>query len=162
MTFTRVHLQNRRGGFYRATGRRVSLLAAVSEFVEASGKLNGHTLGEAVEGFKRNVASVKRKDIAEAVEKFIETRKPLTEAKAGKRAQLSKHHVYLTGLWLRWFARTFPATAVCDLSKEHVNLWLAKHDKHSAVSKNHYRGAVKMFLKWCAKRDYISPMCQAT
>jgi hypothetical protein len=33
--------------FYESSGRRVSLLGAVSEFVEASGKLNGHTLAEA-------------------------------------------------------------------------------------------------------------------
>jgi hypothetical protein len=35
-------------GFFQASGRRVSLLAAVSDFVEASGKLGGRTLGEAV------------------------------------------------------------------------------------------------------------------
>ncbi len=44
--------------FYRATGRRVSLLAGISEFVEASGKLGGRTLGEAVTGYLQNVASV--------------------------------------------------------------------------------------------------------
>ena len=52
--------------FYRATGRRASLLAAVSEFVEAAGKLHGRTMGEAVEGYLRTVATVKRKDIKEA------------------------------------------------------------------------------------------------
>jgi len=36
--------------FYQSTGRRVSLLAAVSEFAEASAKLNGRALGEAVDG----------------------------------------------------------------------------------------------------------------
>jgi hypothetical protein len=52
-------------GFYQASGRRVSLLAAVSEFVEASAKLNGRTLGEAVTGYLHTVVSVKRKDIKE-------------------------------------------------------------------------------------------------
>jgi hypothetical protein len=37
--------------FYVFTGRRVSLLAAVSEYAEAAGKLHGRTLGEAVEGY---------------------------------------------------------------------------------------------------------------
>ena len=46
-------------GFYQASGRRVSLLAAVSEFVEAAGKLHGRTMGEAVEGYLRNIATVK-------------------------------------------------------------------------------------------------------
>jgi hypothetical protein len=32
--------------FYRATGRRVSLLAGISEFAEASAKLQGRNLGE--------------------------------------------------------------------------------------------------------------------
>lgn len=35
--------------FFQASGRRVSLLGAVSEFVEASGKLGGRTMGEVVE-----------------------------------------------------------------------------------------------------------------
>ena len=57
--------------FYQSTGRRVSLLAAVSEFAEAAGKLDGRSLGEAVQGYLRTEASVKRKDLKEAVEEFI-------------------------------------------------------------------------------------------
>jgi integrase len=141
----------------QSTGRRVSLLAAVSEFAEASAKLQGRNLGEVVEGYLNTVASVKRKEITEAVEEFIAIRKPLTEAQAGKRAQLSKNYAYLVGLWLRDFAKTFPSNAVCDLSKEHLNLFMRKHGTHAPKSRNHYRGAVKMFLTWCVKRDYLSP-----
>ena len=75
--------------FYRATGRRVSLLAAVSEFVEASSKLGGRTMGEAVEGYLRTVANVKRKDIKEAVTEFLLADAPRTKAAEGQRAQLS-------------------------------------------------------------------------
>ncbi len=50
-------------GFRQSTGRRVSLLAAVSEFVEAAGKLDGQALAEAVERYLSTVASVKRKDV---------------------------------------------------------------------------------------------------
>jgi len=50
----------------QSSGRRFSLLAAVSDFSEAVDKLRGRALGEAVEGYLRNVASVKRKDIGEA------------------------------------------------------------------------------------------------
>jgi len=55
-------------GFYVSTGRRVSLLAGISEYCEAAAKLHGRTLGEAVEGYLSTVASVKRKDLVEAVE----------------------------------------------------------------------------------------------
>jgi hypothetical protein len=52
--------------FYQQTGRNVSLLRAVSEYVEAASKLSGHTLAEAVDGFMANVVTVKRKDLGEA------------------------------------------------------------------------------------------------
>ena len=141
----------------QSTGRRVSLLAAVSEFAEATAKLQGRNLGEVVEGYFNIVPSVKRKDVAEAVEEFLALRKPLTEAQAGKRAQLSKNYAYMVGLWLRHFAKTFPSNAVCDLGKEHLNLFMQQHGTHAPKSRNHYRGAVKMFLTWCVKRDYLSP-----
>lgn len=40
--------------FYRATGRRVSLLGCASEYAEAARKLNGRSLAEAVDGFLSN------------------------------------------------------------------------------------------------------------
>jgi hypothetical protein len=141
----------------QSIGRRVSLLAAVSEFAEASTKLQGRNLSEVVEAYRKTQASVNRKTISEAVEEFIAMRQPLTEAQAGKRAQLSKNYAYLVGLWLRDFAKTFPSDAVSDLGKEHLNLFMQKYAKHSPRSRNHYRGAVKMFLTWCVKRDYLSP-----
>ena len=146
----------------QSTGRRVSLLAAVSEFAEATAKLQAsklqdRNLGEVVEGYLNTVASVKRKDLAAAVEEFLALRKPLTAAQAGKRAQLSKNYAYMVGLWLKHFAKTFPSNAVCDLAKEHLNVFMQQHGTHSPKSRNHYRGAVKMFLRWCVKRDYLSP-----
>ena len=137
-------------------GRRVSLLAAVSEFSDASTKLRGRNLSEVVEGYLSSIGNVKRKDIAEAVEDFIKVRKPLTEAKAGKRAQLSPNYVSSINLWLRGFATTFPSQAVCDLTKEHLNLFMQKFSTQSPKSRNHYRGAIKQFLKWCTKQDYLS------
>jgi hypothetical protein len=62
--------------FRQSTGRAVSLLAAVSEFVEASAKsFAGRALGEAVTGYLRSVVSVKCKDIGEAVTEFLESGK---------------------------------------------------------------------------------------
>ena len=52
-------------------------------------KLAGRSLADAVAACLSTLASVKRKDIAEAVEQFIASRKHTTEAKDGKRPQLS-------------------------------------------------------------------------
>ena len=74
---------------YQSTGRRVSLLAAVSEFAEASAKLRGRTMGEAIDGYLTSIAAVTRKDINEAVEDFITGEAPKTKSLDGQRAQLS-------------------------------------------------------------------------
>jgi integrase len=144
-------------GFYQSTGRRVSLLAAVSEFVEASGKLHGRTMGEAVEGYLRNVASVKRKDIKEAVLEFLQADAPRTKAAAGQRAQLSAKYAYNRQLQLDRFAATFPGTAVCDLSKDHLDTFIGSLGEFSAKSRNHYRAAIRQFLQWAVRKDYLTP-----
>jgi integrase len=155
-------------GFYQASGRRVSLLAAVSEFVEAAGKLHGRTLDEAVSGYLRTVVSVARKDIGEAVTEFLQSEELRTKAKAGQRAQLSAKYAYTRAIRLRKFADTFPGTAVCDLSKEHLDTFIGSLDKlktktgkgravGSAKSRNHYRGTVQQFLQWAVRKDYLAP-----
>ena len=85
----------------QSTGRRVSLLAAVSEFAEASAKLQGRNLGEVVEGYLNTVASVKRKNVAEAIEEFIKADEPRTKAGEGQRAQLSSEYARIRALRLR-------------------------------------------------------------
>ena len=116
-------------------GRRISLLAAISEFADASTKLKGRHLSEVIDAYLKSIADVKRKDILEAVKEFILMRKPLTVSKDGKRPQLSENYAYLIGLWLNDFASTFPATAVCDLTKEHMNTFMQKHSSHSPKSR---------------------------
>jgi len=123
-------------GFYQATGRRVSLLAGISEYCEASTKLKGNTLGEAVKGYLSTVASVERMDLGQAVEEFIKGRAHKTEAKDGKRPQLSAGYAYIVAMWLREFAKTFPGTAVCDLTKELLNAYMSSHSEvRGAVQK---------------------------
>jgi integrase len=141
--------------FYRATGRRVSLLAGISEFVEASTKLNGRNLGEAVEGYLHNVATVKRKDVAAAVEEFIQTNEPRTRAANGERAQLSGKYFYNLAIQLRRFAATFPNTALCDLGKEHLDTYVNSLGDFSAKSRNHYRTTIRQFLQWATRKDYL-------
>src|ERR1017187_8508650 len=151
--------------FYQKTGRRVSLLAGISEFVEASAKLNGRTMGEAVEGYLRTVASVKRKDIKEAVTDFLQADAPRTKATEGQRSQLSAKYAYNRKLQLDRFADTFKNTAVCDLSKEHLDTFIGSLDTvkttsrngraaSSAKSRNHYRATIRQFLQWAVRKDY--------
>jgi integrase len=141
--------------FYKAKGKRVSLNTAVGEFVEAAGKLNGVTLAGAVEGYLHTVATVKRMDVSAAVEEFIAAREAKTQAKDGKRAQLSASYANMTAAWLRQFAAAFPGNAVADLTKEHLDLFMAKRGKEvAAKSRNHIRATVRMFLAWCVRKDY--------
>jgi integrase len=143
--------------FYRATGRRVSLLAGISEFVEASAKLNGRNLGEAVEGYLRNVATVKRKDIGEAVTEFLQSDVPRTKASNGQRPQLATQYAYHRKLQLRRYAATFPNTAVSELSKEHLDRFIGSLDDFAPKTRNHYRAAVGQFLRWAVRKDYLAP-----
>jgi integrase len=101
------------------------------------------------------VATVKRVDLAAAVKDFVDGRETETKSVNGKRPEMSKSYFLNTKLWLGWFEKTFPATAVCDLTKEHLNLFIAGRDHLAAKSKNHLRATVKMFLNWCIKKDYL-------
>jgi len=153
-------------GFYQSSGRRVSLLGAVSEFAEAAGKLNGRTLGDAVEGYLTTVANVKRKDIAAAVEEFITAEHPRTKSSDGARAQLSPKYAYNRAIMLRRFAASFPNNAVCDLAKEHLDVFIGglaemqsrsrnKRRVKSAKGRNHHRAAIRQFLAWAVRKDYL-------
>jgi hypothetical protein len=72
-------------GFHRDTGHSISLKRAVADYVEVARRLNGHTMSEATEGYMANVVSVKRKDLANAVEEFIQADEPRTKAADGRR-----------------------------------------------------------------------------
>ncbi|MGC9944548.1 MAG: hypothetical protein ABSE48_22210, partial [Verrucomicrobiota bacterium] len=140
---------------HQTTGRKYSLLGAVSELAESVAKLNGRSLVESVEGYLGTVVSVKRKSVTEAVEEFIASRQHKTKAKDGKRAQLSETYAVHVNSWLREFAGTFPGTAVCDLSKEHLAAYAKTFKDFTPKTRNHRRATVKMFLKWCVRQDYL-------
>jgi integrase len=142
-------------GHFKSKGQRISLNTAVEGYLDAVGKLNV-PLSDAIEGYLRTIASVKRKDVSGAVEEFIAGRQSKTEAKDGKRAQLSKTYAVHINSWLRTFAGTFPSTAVCELTKEHLNLYAQTLTDFTPKTRNHRRATVKMFLKWCIRRDYLS------
>lgn len=110
---------------YRDTGRKITLLAAVSEYCEAAAKVHGRglTVPEAVEGFSRTVATVIRKDLLAAVEDFIKTEEPRTRSDNGQRAQLSKKYHYNRAIQLRRFAGVFADYAVCDLGRHDLDVF---------------------------------------
>jgi integrase len=151
---------------FQATGRRVSLLSGISVFCEADAKLNGRTVTDAIDGFLTTVASVKRKDISEAVAEFLLADAPRTKAADGQRAQLSAKYAYNRKIQLEKFASAFPNTAICDLSKEHLDKFIEslaelktksrnKRKAVSAKSRNHYRASIRQFLQWAARKDYL-------
>jgi integrase len=151
--------------FYQSTGRRVSLLGGISEYCEAASKLHGRTVGEAVDGYLGTVASVKRKDVAEAVEEFIRAEEPRTKASDNQRAQLSAKYAYNRAIMLRRFASMCSKTPVCDLAKEHLDVFIgalaetkSKSNRKpvtSATARNHYRAAIRQFLQWAVRKDYL-------
>jgi len=142
----------------QATGKRFSLLAAVSEFSEAVTRLNGRSLREAVEGYLTTFAVVRRKALAEAVSEFAASREPKAKAqKNGERAALNAKYVENTRNWLKAFAEVFPGHSVCDLTKEHLDTYIATLKELSSKSRNDRRAIVKQFLRWCVAKDYLSP-----
>lgn len=68
---------------------------------------------------------------------------------------------------LRRFAGAFPNNAVCDLAKEHVDAfinglatWKSKSRNGKAVTsakgRNHHRAAIRQFLQWAVRKDYLA------
>ncbi|MEI6195271.1 MAG: hypothetical protein WCS42_13175, partial [Verrucomicrobiota bacterium] len=142
-------------GFFKTTGKRFSLKTAVGDFLDAVGRLNV-PLSAAVDGYLNAVTTIKRVEVKSAVNDFVAEYEAKTKSTNGKRPELSMSYFSNTKLWLGWFEKTFPATAVCDLSKDHLDLFMAGRSHLAAKSKNHLRATVKMFLNWCIRKDFIS------
>jgi integrase len=140
-----------------ATGKRLSLLGAASDLAEAVTRLGTHSLSDAVNGFLGNVASIKRKDLSEAIEELIAQDEPRTKSSHGERAQLSSEYSRIRAILLRRFAKAFTGTAVCDLTKAHLDRFMGGLGEFSAKYRNHHRTAIKQFLQWAVRKDYLSP-----
>jgi len=143
--------------FRETTGRSLSLLAAVSDYCDNAAKLRGHTFGEAITGFLRNAADVKRLDLAEAAEEFVAGEEPRTRSMNGERPQLSPKYHNNRAAYLHRFAGTFPGYAVCDLGKHDLDTFMSTDvlAESSAKSRNHHRTAIAQFLAWCVRKDYL-------
>jgi integrase len=153
--------------FYEQTGRRITLLTGISEYCDTLGRLNGRSLGEAADGFLSSVATVKRKDLTQAVDEFITSEESRTKAVNGQRPQVSPKYAYNRAIMLRRFANALPGTAVCELAKEHLDAFIGglaniksksrnKKQVTSAKGRNHHRAAIRQFLAWAARRDYLA------
>lgn len=142
--------------FRQDTGRSVTALEAVTQYLYAAKLLGERPLGEAVQDYLRTIAIVRPKALSDAVSEFVATRETKAEARDGKRSILNPKYVENTSNWLREFAETFPGHNVGDISKEHVNTYVASHAKFSAKSRNDRRAILKHFLKWCVRHDYLS------
>jgi integrase len=142
--------------FRRETGRTITALQAVTQYVHAAKLLGERPLDEAVESYLRTVAVVRRKALSEAVTEFVAMRAPKAEAKDGKRSTLNPKYIANTANWLQKFAKSFPGNDVCDLSKDHLNAYIAAYSELSAKSRNDRRAVVKQFLKWSARNDYLT------
>jgi hypothetical protein len=145
--------------FRRETGKTITPVQAVTEYLAAVRKLGNYSVPEAVTGFLGTVATVKRVDLSAAVEEFIAAREPKTKAKDGRRAQLSTSYTYNTGLWLRNFAAEFSGQALCDFAKELLSLYFSNKKRADLApkSRNHIRATLAMFFRWAIKNDYLSP-----
>ena len=144
---------------FRPQGQRLSLSMVVSEFIEVSQKTGGRTLREVAEGFNRTVATVTRIDISKAVKEFLQASDVLAKPNEGQRAQLSTKYVYNRRRQLEKFSEGFTGTAVCDLTKAHLDHFMETLGKIksksrnqrkalSAKSRNHYRAVIRQFLSW--------------
>ncbi len=143
--------------FLRKTGRSIAPLQAVTEYLDAARKLGEqHSLDAAVKGFLSNVATVQRADASVAAEEFLAACTAKTKAPDGKRPQLSKVYAYMTGHFLRRFTDTFKGSAVCDLTKDNLDLFLGSLSDLAPKTRNHYRATIKMFLGWAVKKDYLA------
>ena len=145
-------------GFYRDTGQEITALEAVKGYVDALSKLGTtHTLESAVAGFLASAACVQRMDVAAAVNEFLQGRAALTKSAKGERAQLSGKAVYNLEIQLRRFASAFTATAVCDLTKAHLDAFVGGLASFSPKTRNNHRAAVRHFLAWAVRKDFLSP-----
>jgi integrase len=129
----------------------------VSEYAEGASQLNGRTLSEAIDGYLATVATVKRVDLAQAIEEFIRAEEPRTRSVNGQRAQLSASYAYVRGIRLRRLGAVLPNTAVCDIKKAHLDVVFGNKPLGgmSAKSRNHYRATIRQFFSWCVRKDYL-------
>ena len=143
--------------YRQETGKAVSFVEMTGNYLSAVKQLpKGCSLLEAVRVYRQSIAAVQRKPLAVAVTEFCDARRPKGVSQDGKRSVLSPVYVQDTERQLNEFAATNPAADVCDLTKQHLDLFVESHATLSPKSRNHYRATLRMFFGWCQRRDYLA------
>jgi integrase len=106
--------------------------------------------------YRQSIAAVQRKPLADAVTEFCDARRPKGVSQEGKRSVLSPVYVADTERQLTEFATANTGADVCDLTKQHLDLFIESHATLSPKSRNHYRATLRMFFGWCQRRDYLA------
>jgi integrase len=142
--------------FAQATGERVGALQAVVEYLDARRHLPpGLSLVEAVRRVGTLLAS-KPIAVDKAVEEFIAANAPHPSANPSERV-LSDKYAYNRAIALRAFAEAFPNTQLGDLTKAHIDTFFGSLDRLAPKTRNRYRAAVRQFIAWAARKDYLPP-----
>ena len=139
------------------TGKVLSIVELTASHLAAVKELPKNcTLIEAVRVYRQSIAAVQRKPLAQAVKEFCDARRPKGVSKDGKRSVLSPVYVQDTERQLTEFSDANTGADVCDLTKQHLDLFVESHAKLSPKSRNHYRATLRMFFGWCQRRDYLA------
>ncbi len=144
-------------GFRRETGRSISAVQAVTEYLAAVRKLGDRPLSEAVAGYLGTVATVQTTSLSVAVDQFLGMRAPKAQATGGKRPQLSPLYALHIERWLREFATAFPGHQLTDIAPQMLGLYLNAYSQLSPKSRNDRRAALAMFFRWCVRQNYLPP-----
>jgi integrase len=143
--------------YRQETGKVVSIVELTGSYLSAVKQLpKGCSLLEAVRVYRQSIAAVQRKPLADAVTEFCDARRPKGVSQDGKRSVLSSVYVQDTERQLNGFATANTGADVCDLTKQHLDLFVEGRAKLSPKSRNHYRATLRMFFGWCVRRDYLS------
>ena len=142
--------------YRRETGQDASFLGSVTSFLHAMRRLQGTPLSEIIDAYQHSIRMVHKKPLADAVDEFNAARQAKTVAESGKRPALHPTYVKDTTRWLREFSRMLPSHHVNELERAHVDLYLGSFDKLSAKSRNDRRNTLKMFFRWCSRKDYLA------
>jgi len=81
--------------FQEETGRKVSLLAAASQFCQFKRKIGNHSASEVADEYLQNIATVKREDLGKAVEESFAGEERRTQSHNGQRAQIAEKYQYV-------------------------------------------------------------------
>jgi hypothetical protein len=143
--------------YRQETGKLVSIVEMTGNYLSAVKQLpKGCSLTEAVRVYRQSIAAVQRKPLADAIAEFCDARRPKGVSQDGKRSVLSPVYVQDTERQLNEFAAANTGADVCDLTKQHLDLFVEAHATLSPKSRNHYRATLRMFFGWCQRRDYLA------